>query len=73
VFPTPLRLVATTLLPLTYGMDLLRHYVMGTHTILSAPYEWGALAAQLLGLGLLARWSVGWLERTARDQGLHYL
>jgi ABC-2 type transport system permease protein len=73
VFPTPLRLMGIVLLPQTFGIDLLRHYVMGTRTVLAVPYEWGVLGAQLLGMGLLAYGSVRRLERTARDQGLHYL
>jgi len=54
-------------------MDLLRHYLMGTRTLLVMPFEWLALLAQFIGLGLLAQLAVRRLERSAREQGLHYL
>jgi hypothetical protein len=54
-------------------MDLLRHYVMGTRTVLPVPYEWAVLGAQVVVYAIVARFVVGWLERIARDQGLHYL
>jgi uncharacterized protein YqjF (DUF2071 family) len=54
-------------------MDLLRHYVMGTRTVFPLPYEWAILVVQFAGLGLLARLSVRALERSAREEGLHYL
>jgi ABC-2 type transport system permease protein len=71
--PGPLRAIGLTILPQTYGMDLLRHYVMGTHTIVPVAQEWGVLLVQLLVFSALARASVRLLERTARDQGLHYI
>ena len=54
-------------------MDLLRHYVMGTQAVMEVPYEWAILAEQLAGYGVLARVAIRRLERTAREQGLHYL
>jgi len=54
-------------------MGLLRHYVMDTRSVLPVPYEWAMLAGQLVVFAILARLSVRWLERTAREQGLHYL
>jgi hypothetical protein len=54
-------------------MDLLRHYVMGTQTVLALPYEWAILLGQVVLYGLLAQLAVRRLERAARDQGLHYL
>jgi len=68
-----LRVFGIGVLPQSFGMDLLRHYVMGRRTVLAAPYEWGILVAQFVVLGVLARLSVRWLERSARQQGLHYL
>jgi len=73
VLPAPLRVFGILALPQSLGMDLLRHYVMGTRTVFAAPYEWGILVAQFLVLGVLARLSVRWLERSARQEGLHYL
>ena len=54
-------------------MDLLRHYVMGTSTIVPVAQEWGMLVLQLVVFGALAKASVALLERSARDQGLHYI
>ena len=71
--PAALRAVGLTLLPQTYGMDLLRHYVMGTSTIVPVAQEWGMLVLQLVVFGALAKASVALLERSARDQGLHYI
>lgn len=71
--PAALRAVGLTILPQTYGMDLLRHYVMRTHTIVPVAREWGVLLLQLVVCVVLARISVRRLERAARDQGLHYI
>jgi ABC-2 type transport system permease protein len=73
VLPAALRMVGIVVLPMSFGMDLLRHYVMGTQTYLSVPAEWAVLAAQFLVLGLLAQYAVRRLERSAKEQGLHYL
>jgi ABC-2 type transport system permease protein len=73
VLPPLLRYVGIVLLPMSFGMDLLRHYVMGTRTVLAVPYEWLVLAGQVVVYAILARFVVGWLERIAREQGLHYL
>jgi len=73
VLPPVLRYLGIVLLPMSFGMDLLRHYVMGTRTVLSVPQEWAVLAAQVVVYAIVARFGVRWLERIARDQGLHYL
>jgi ABC-2 type transport system permease protein len=73
VLPTPLRMIGIVALPQSFGMDLLRHYVMGTRTVLDVPYEWAILSAQLVVLSLLARLTVRRLERSAKAQGLHYI
>jgi ABC-2 type transport system permease protein len=73
VLPETLRAVGIIALPQTFGMDLLRHYVMDTRTAMEAPYEWAILAGQLVGYGILARVAIKRLERTAREEGLHYL
>jgi hypothetical protein len=46
---------------------------MGTHTVLAVPHEWGILLAQFILLGMLARLAVHRLERSAREEGLHYI
>ena len=73
VLPPSLRMIGIVALPQSFGMDLLRHYVMGTRTVLDLPYEWAVLLGQVALYGLLAQLAVRRLERTARDQGLHYL
>jgi ABC-2 type transport system permease protein len=73
VLPAVLRWIGIVALPQSFGMDLLRHYVMGTRPVLNVPIEWGILAAQFLGYALLANLAVRALERSARKQGLHYL
>ncbi|MBN1876975.1 MAG: ABC transporter permease [Anaerolineae bacterium] len=73
VLPASLRLIGIVALPQSFGMDLLRHYTMGTQTVLDLPYEWAILIGQGVLYGLLAQLTVRRLERTARDQGLHYL
>jgi len=54
-------------------MGLLRHYVMGTRSLLPVPHEWAIMAARLFVFGVLAKLTVRWLKRTAREEGLHYL
>jgi ABC-2 type transport system permease protein len=73
VLPPSLRTIGIVALPQSFGMDLLRHYVMGTRTVLALPYEWVVLLGQVVLYGLLAQLAVRRLERTARDHGLHYL
>jgi ABC-2 type transport system permease protein len=71
--PPALRAVGLTILPQTYGMDLLRHYAMRTNTIVPVTQEWAVLLLQMVVCVALARISVQRLERAARDQGLHYI
>jgi len=73
ILPPALRTIGIVALPHSFGMDLLRHYVMGTRTVIALPYEWAVLLDQVALCGLLAQLTVRRLERTARDQGLHYL
>jgi ABC-2 type transport system permease protein len=73
VLPAVLRWIGIIVIPQSFGMDLLRHYVMDTRTVLAVPYEWAILATQFVGYGILARFVVRWLERSAREEGLHYI
>lgn len=73
VLPAAVRVVGIVLLPQSFGIDLLRHYVMGTRTVIAVPYEWAGLVAQFVVFGIFARLSVKHLERSAREEGLHYL
>jgi len=72
LLPLPLQIVGYCL-PITFGMDLLRHYVMNTKAIMPVAYEWAALLAELIVLAIIAKLAVLYLERTAKEQGLHYI
>jgi ABC-2 type transport system permease protein len=73
VLPAVLRWFGIIAIPQSFGMDLVRHYVMGTNTLMPVWAEWAVLAAQLVGYGILARLVVRWLEHSAREEGLHYI
>jgi ABC-type multidrug transport system permease subunit len=47
VLPPSLRTIGIVALPQSFGMDLLRHYVMGTRTVIALPYEWAVLVGQI--------------------------
>lgn len=72
LLPIPLQVIGQSL-PMTFGMDLLRHYVMGTKSIMLVEYEWMLLLIQLIILASIARLAVLYLERQAKEQGLHYI
>lgn len=73
LLPAALRVVGIVAFPQSLGMDLLRHYLMGTRTLLVMPVEWLVMLAQFIVLGMLAQLAVRRLERSAREEGLHYL
>ena len=73
VLPAAVRVTGIVLLPQSFGIDLLRHYVMGTPTVIGLPHEWAVLVIQFIVFGIFARLSVQRLERSAREEGLHYL
>jgi hypothetical protein len=68
-----LRVLGIVAFPQILGMDLLRHYLMGTQALMAIPAESLVLLIQFVGLGVLAKLAVQRLERSARDQGLHYI
>jgi len=72
LLPTVLQIVGYSL-PLTFGMDLLRYYVMETRPIMPVTYEWAGLFLQLIVLAAIAKLTVLYLEKSAKEQGLHYL
>jgi len=72
LLPVPLQVVGYSL-PLTFGMDLMRYYVMQTRPIMPIEYEWIGLFLQLIVLGVIAKLTVLYLEKSAKEQGLHYL
>jgi ABC-2 type transport system permease protein len=72
VLPVPLQMVGYSL-PVTFGIDLLRHYVMQITPIMAVEYEWAALFLQLIILSVIAKLTVMYLEKSAKEEGLHYL
>jgi len=72
LLPIPLQIIGQSL-PMTFGMDLLRYYVMKTTPIMAIEYEWLILFVQLVALSIIARLAILYLERTAKEQGLHYI
>jgi ABC-2 type transport system permease protein len=72
ILPTPLQIIGFSI-PVTFGMDLLRHYIMGTFTIFNHIHEWIILIVQLALLSLIAKFVVSYLESKAKEEGLHYI
>ena len=72
LLPLPLQIIGYCL-PITFGMDLMRYYVMKTIPIMPVTYEWIVLLVELVVLALIAKLAVLYLEKTAKEQGLHYL
>ncbi len=72
LLPLPLQVIGYVM-PQTFGMDLLRHYVMRTTLIMAVEYEWISLFIVVLALSLIAKMATSYLERTAKEQGLHYI
>ena len=72
VLPMPLQVVGYSL-PITFGIDLLRHYVMQIRPIIAVEYEWAGLFLQLVILAMVAKLTVMYLEKSAKEEGLHYL
>jgi hypothetical protein len=60
-------------LPLTFGIDLMRHYVTKTRPITPITYEWAGLFLQLVIFAVIAKLTVLYLEKSAKEQGQHYL
>jgi ABC-type uncharacterized transport system permease subunit len=67
--PEPVKVLAF-ILPMTHGIDLARHFILGTSTIWPVEVELGALVALLLVFGVLAKFSTSYLERKAKREGL---
>jgi len=72
LLPLALQVIGYALPP-TFGMDLLRYYTMNTTSIMAIEYEWISLFALCISLSLIARLVTRYLERTAKEQGLHYI
>jgi len=72
LLPLPLQVIGYALPP-TFGMDLLRYYTMNTTSIMAVEYEWISLFALFISLSLIARLVTRYLEKSAKEQGLHYI
>ncbi len=72
VLPQPLA-AASVLFPMTFGIDLMRHYLLGSILVFPEELEWLGLAIQLVALGLLAKVALTYVERSAKQEGLHYV
>ena len=73
LFPGTVQLLSASVVPVTCGMDLLRHYVINTRTLFPEVYEWLILVAQCVLYGVVARVLVRRLEESSKEAGLHYL
>ena len=71
ILPLPLQVIGLSL-PQTFGIDMLRYYVMDTKTIIPIEYEWLLLFGQLIILASITRLTVLYLERKSKEEGLHY-
>jgi ABC-2 type transport system permease protein len=71
LLPASLQIIGECI-PFTFGMDLLRHYLMGTKSIMTIGYEWIALLIEFAAYVSIALLAVFYLERSAKEQGLHY-
>lgn len=69
LMPEPLKILAF-LIPMTHGMDLARHFIMGSKTIWPIDVEFCMLILLLVVFGLLARAANSYLERKAKREGL---
>ncbi|MBO3763040.1 MAG: ABC transporter permease [Candidatus Brockarchaeota archaeon] len=67
--PKELKALAFVI-PLTHGMDLTRHFVIGSNTIWSIEVEFSALVIFLILLTLVAKFSVSYVEKKAKIEGL---
>jgi len=67
--PEPMQALAFVI-PFTHGIDLARHFILGTSTIWPVEVELGALVALLVVLSILAKFSTSYLERKAKREGL---
>lgn len=65
--------VASVFVPLTFGIDLSRHYVLSSSTVFPVPLEWAGLLLQLIGLGLTSLLVFGFVESRARKNGFQYV
>lgn len=69
LMPNELKMIAFVI-PLTHGMDLSRHFIMGTNTIWSVGLELGALAIFLVAFTAISIFLVSYVEKKAKGEGL---
>ena len=64
---------ASLAVPTTTGLDLLRHYLLGTTTIVSLEWEWLAILLELSVFAALAIFVIRHLEKSWKAKGLSYI
>ena len=57
-------------IPLTQGMDLTRHFLIGSNTVWPVELELGALVFFFVAFAVLARFAVSYVENKAKTEGL---
>jgi len=57
-------------IPLTEGMDLTRHFLIGSNTVWPVELEFGALLFFFTVFAVLARFAVSYVENRAKKEGL---
>jgi len=67
--PDELKMVSFTI-PLTHGIDLARHFLIGSNVVWSVEVELAALLFFLVLFTALAKASVSYVEKKAKTQGL---
>jgi len=67
--PEPIKALASVI-PMTHGIDLARHFILGTTTIWPVEVELGGLVTLLVAFGVLAKFATTYLERRAKVEGL---
>jgi len=69
LMPNELKVLSSAI-PLTHGIDLVRHFLIGSTTIWSVELEIGALVFFLIAFTILAKLAVAYVERKAKTVGL---
>lgn len=72
VMPQPL-VAASALFPLTFGIDLMRHYLLASYLVFPEQMEWLGLLVELVVLAILAKIALRYVEHSAKQEGLHYV
>lgn len=72
ILPRTIQMLSLAV-PTTTGIDLLRHYLLNTFTIVPLLWEWLALLIELPMFTALAIVSIRYLEKSWKENGLSYI